>query len=116
MEKIIAFCGIVCSECPGFIATQKDSDEERGKVAELWSKMYNADIKPEDVNCDGCLTTSGKLLGYCSVCEIRKCALEKGVENCAHCTEYICEQLSNWFEKVPATKATLEGIRESLQV
>ena len=38
MEKIIAYCGLICSECPAYIATQKDSDEERKKVAEKWSK------------------------------------------------------------------------------
>ena len=114
MEKMIAFCGIVCSECPGFIATQKDSDEERRKVAELWSKMYKTEIKPEDVNCDGCLTTSGRLIGYCRICELRKCAFEKSVKNCAYCSEYICEKLSNWFEKVPNAKATLEEIRKAI--
>ena len=70
MEKMIAFCGIVCTECPGFIATQKDSDEERKRVAESWSKMYNIEIKPEEINCDGCLTTNGRLVNYCKVCEV----------------------------------------------
>ncbi|MCK4597018.1 DUF3795 domain-containing protein [bacterium] len=114
MQKMIAYCGIVCSECPGFIATQKDSDEERKKVAEQWSKMFSAQIKPEDVNCDGCLTTDGRLIGYCRVCEIRKCAREKVVENCALCAEYSCEKLSDWLEKVPDAKATLEEVRKSL--
>ena len=114
MEKIVAFCGIVCSECPGFIATQKDSAEERKRVADSWSKMYNTEIKPEEINCDGCLTTSGRLINYCSVCEIRKCALDKSVKNCAFCEEYICKKLDSWFEKVPEGKATLEGIRQSL--
>jgi len=111
---MIAYCGIVCTECPGFMATQKDSDEDRRKVAESWSKMFNAEIKPEDINCDGCLTTSGRLIEYCSICAIRKCALGKAVENCAHCGEYICEKLGNWFEDAPDAKTTLEEIRSSL--
>lgn len=45
MEKMIAFCGIICTECPGFIATQRDSDEERRRVAESWSKIFNTEIK-----------------------------------------------------------------------
>jgi len=36
MKKMIAYCGLICTECPGYIATQKDSDEEREKVAKLW--------------------------------------------------------------------------------
>ncbi len=55
MDKMIAFCGIVCTECPAFLATQKDDHNERMKVAELWSKEFKAEIKPEDINCDGCL-------------------------------------------------------------
>lgn len=35
MDKMIAFCGIVCSECPAFVATQKDDDAKRKEVAEL---------------------------------------------------------------------------------
>ncbi len=115
MERMVAFCGIVCSECPGYIATQKDDDEERRKVAEEWSKMFDVDIKPETVNCDGCLASTGKLIEFCRICEIRKCGLEKKVENCAHCEEYACEELSKWFEKVPDAKKTLDEIRKNLQ-
>lgn len=114
MERMVAFCGLVCTECPGYIATQKDNDEERRKVAEEWSKMFNADIKPESINCDGCLSSSGRLIEYCRTCEIRKCGLEKNVENCAHCEEYICEKLSKWFEQVPDSKKNLDEIRQKL--
>jgi len=34
MNKMIAFCGLNCTECPAFIATRKDDDEERKKVSE----------------------------------------------------------------------------------
>ena len=62
MEKMIAFCGTVCTECPAFLATKQDDDNERGKIAESWSKQYNADIKPEDINCEGCLSEGRKFL------------------------------------------------------
>ena len=88
MEEMISYCGIICTECPGYIATQNDDDEQRRKIAEEWSKNYNADVKPEDVNCDGCLSVGGRLIGHCKVCEIRKCGQEKNVKNCAYCNEY----------------------------
>ena len=114
MEKMISFCGIVCSECPGFLATQKDDDEEKRKVAELWSKQYNTEIKPEDVNCDGCLSESGRLIGHCKVCEIRKCGQDKMLKNCAYCDEYACEKLNKFFEMAPEAKTNLEDIRNNL--
>ncbi|MQY58729.1 MAG: DUF3795 domain-containing protein [Clostridia bacterium] len=114
MDKMIAFCGIVCTECPAFLATQKDDHNERMKVAELWSKEFKAEIKPEDINCDGCLSENGRLFGHCKVCEIRKCAQEKGIKNCAYCDDYACEKLSKFFGMASDAKATLEEIRKSL--
>ena len=114
MEKMIGFCGIVCTECPGFLATQKDDDSERSKVAELWSKQYNVDIKPEEVNCDGCLSESGRLIGHCKVCEVRKCGQDKSLKNCAYCDEYACEKLNKIFKMAPDAKTNLEDIRNNL--
>jgi len=114
MDKMIAFCGLICTECGAFLATQKNDDEERKKVAEMWSKEYKAEIKPEDINCDGCLSENGRLFNYCKVCEIRKCAQEKRVENCAHCDDYTCQKLSNFLNEAPDAKTTLEEIRENL--
>lgn len=121
MNKMIAFCGLNCTECPALLATQKDDDNERKRVAELWSKQglwskqFNAaEIKPEDINCDGCLSKSGQLWRHCKVCEIRKCGQERRVENCAHCDDYACEKLNKLFDMVPNARLTLEEIRKSL--
>jgi len=114
MEKIIAFCGEVCTDCPAFIATKNNDNDKRRETAELWSKKYNHDFKLEDINCDGCLSRTGRVIGYSNICEIRKCGREKGVENCAYCGEYICETLAKFFDIVPANKATLDKIRQGL--
>jgi len=114
MDRMVAFCGIVCTKCPAYIATQRDDDRERRKVAEQWSKTFNADITPESINCDGCLSSDGTIFNYCAVCEIRTCGMDKDVENCAHCEEYACEKLSKWFKEVPQAKRTLDGIRKDL--
>ncbi len=114
MDKMIAFCGIVCTQCPAFLATQEDDDAKRKKVAETWSKQYNADIKPEQIDCDGCMSQGKRRFFYCNMCEIRKCGQEKGVENCAHCTEYACDKLTKFFAMAPAAKTALEQIRKSL--
>ncbi len=112
MEKMIAYCGIVCTECPAFLATQNDDDNERKRVAELWSKQFNSDIKPEDINCVGCLS-KGTHFSYCNDCCIKKCAEEKGVINCAYCDNYPCERLNKFFKMATEAKNTLDEIRKN---
>jgi hypothetical protein len=113
MDKMVAFCGIVCTECPAYVAKKENNDELRKKTAEQWSKDWKMEITPESINCDGCLTSDGELIQYCSVCEIRKCARAKNVKNCAYCDEYICEKLEKWFKNVPDAKERLDKIREN---
>jgi hypothetical protein len=109
---MIAYCGINCSECPAYIATQKNDNEARKKVAEEWQKAFNPNIKPEDINCDGCTSNSARLFNYCKECKIRLCGIEKKVENCAYCNEYTCEKLAKFFEMAPKVKETLDNIRK----
>lgn len=114
MTGIIAFCGLSCTDCPAFKATRNDDDEERKRVAEMWSKEHSVAIKPGDINCDGCLGQDGLHFNYCNVCEIRKCGQQKAVENCAHCDEFACEKLEKFFEMAPQARKTLETVRQNL--
>ena len=114
MEEMISVCGLLCSECDAFIATKNDDDEKRAEVAEQWSTQYNVDVKPEDINCDGCISDSERLFSHCGVCEIRKCGREKAIQNCAHCYEYACEKLDKFFQMVPDAKKRLDQIKNQL--
>jgi len=115
MEKMISFCGITCTECPTFIATKKNDDTERKKVAELWTKEYGRPFKIEDINCEGCLSNGNRVFAYCNICEIRKCGREKNLRNCAYCDEYKCERLTKLHEQAPKLKKTLDSVRKDLQ-
>jgi hypothetical protein len=111
-EKMIACCGLVCSDCPTFIATQKNDDRMREETAKKWSEMFHSDIKPADINCDGCTSNSTKLFNYCGQCDIRKCARERGAKSCAYCTEYPCEKLTAFLKNAPEAKVVLDDIRK----
>ena len=113
MDKMISYCGIVCTECPAFIATQKNDDAKRKEVAEMWSKQYKSPFKAEDINCDGCKAEGKRLVGYCHICEIRKCGQKQQVVNCAYCDDYGCGKLTQFIDMVPHAKATLEAIRKN---
>jgi len=78
LEKIVAYCGLDCHECGAFLATKENDDQKRAEVAQEWSRLFKAEVKPEDINCDGCQSIGGCLFNYCKVCEIRKCGKEKG--------------------------------------
>ena len=114
MSEMTSVCGLLCNECGAFIATSNNSDEKRVEVAELWSQQYNQNIKPEDINCDGCTSDSDRLFGHCTVCEIRKCGKEKAVANCAYCDEYACEKLEEFFKMAPDAGRRLNEIRSKL--
>lgn len=114
MENLIAFCGICCNECDAYIATQKDDDAERVRIASEWSKQWNADIKPEAINCDGCTVDSIRHFSHCDTCEIRVCGREKAVVNCAYCSDYPCDKLDMVFKAAPETKVTLDKIHGTL--
>ena len=112
--SVVSKTGFIISSVKSTIPNRLFNYKERRKVAELWSKQYNADIKPEDVNCDGCLSESGRLIGHCKVCEIRKCGRDKNIINCAYCNEYACEKLNQFFKMAPDAKTTLEDIKDNL--
>jgi hypothetical protein len=104
----------VCTDCPAYLATQRDDDVLRAKTAANWSQMFGVDIKPEAIHCDGCLATSGRLFHHCTVCEVRLCGLERGVLTCAHCGDYGCERITKFMEMAPEAKESLEAVRVEL--
>jgi hypothetical protein len=114
MSKMIAMCGLDCSACPAYLATQADDDEKRAETAQLWSKQFNVDIKPEEVNCDGCRCDGGRLFTHPRVCAIRKCGMGKQISNCAHCPEYACGKLAPLLSAAPQAKVELDGLRQEL--
>lgn len=106
----IACCGLDCSNCGAYISTRNNDDNKRAEVAKEWSAMYNTDLKPEDINCNGC-RSEGQKFSHCNVCEIRSCCMEKEVANCAGCDMYACDKLENFFEMVSDARTMLDKLR-----
>jgi hypothetical protein len=108
---MIAYCGLDCSRCLTFLATQNNDDAARAETVAMYAKKFGLVLKPENINCDGCRTRGGKQIGYCRVCEIRQCCLEKGLEHCAICEQQPCEKLSKFHEFSPEAKASFEALK-----
>jgi hypothetical protein len=94
MEEKISFCGFRCDLCPAY----KDNitcDEDRKKVSDGWFKHYGFRIPHEEICCDGCLADDiDNPRRIDSECQVRSCAMKRGLPNCAHCDDFICERLS----------------------
>ncbi len=109
-EEMIAYCGLSCTECPAFIATQDNDVQKAKETAALWSKEHNMNVTVQDVWCDGC-QVEGKKCAHCKECKIRACGKDKGVATCAACDDYPCEQLAGFFKMVPIAQQNLERLR-----
>jgi len=111
MSTLIAACGLDCSKCEAYIATQANDTAALEQVAAKWRVEYHApDISASNILCDGCMA-GGRTAGNCSVCKIRLCALERGFENCAACPDYACDELAAFFKMVPQARVTLDQLR-----
>ena len=110
-KPMVAPCGIICSECPAFIATRDNNDALRRECAEKWSLPENP-IDPATVNCDGCTPASSRCIGD-AFCEVRKCAGPRAVATCAACADYACDKLRLLWAQFDTSKPkeTLEALR-----
>ena len=115
MATMIAYCGLDCAGCEAYLATQANDEAAKQKLLEKWRVEFDApEMTMASVTCDGCTSTE-RLGGYCQACPVRACAVEKGVENCAHCADYeTCETLQGFIVNIPAAKANLEAIHAAL--
>jgi len=114
MQINISPCGLVCSQCDAYRATQENSPEKLELVAADWRKRYQCDqIKAENISCDGCMTDGGRKCGHCEQsCPIRPCAVAHGVKICSECRDYPCDTIESFFRYVP--KAQSEAMRRML--
>lgn len=111
METLIAACGLVCSDCGAYKATKANDPDAIAKVAQEWSEIFKAEIRPEYIWCDGCMVDGERKCGHCSECDIRACVVQRGLDNCASCQDYACEKMTRFFESVPCCKGVLDEIR-----
>ena len=131
MEAIIAKCGYRCDLCPAY-ETNLKSDADKQRMSDAWAKYCGFEVPPEQIQrCPGC-----QVSGADPTCTVRPCAIEKGVENCAHCEQFGCKKLKekmnfvednikvdlstipeedfHLFIKPFITKESLQEIRDSL--
>jgi len=109
-DPIIAFCGLICTDCPAWRGLARTSAEERARLAREWSTEAFP-LTAKDLDCEGCVGPDDQLAPFCRGCDTRHCGTKREVLNCAHCADYPCEKL----EKTPAeAKRRLGEIRAGM--
>lgn len=95
---MLGYCGVNCSECPSYKGTVSHDLALLEKAAGSFSEgAYSV----TEWVCLGCQPADQPILAkYCAKCQIRKCAIQKGVQNCAACDD---------FEKCPQIQDFISG-------
>jgi hypothetical protein len=91
----VSICGDICSECPRYLATLTNSDEELNRVANQWFRLGFRDhiVGPEEIKCNGC--NKQKICSY----NLNSCKNLEGIINCGECYFFPCEKFDLVFEK-----------------
>ena len=116
MNNSKPYCGLVCDSCPIHLATKEKNLSHqasmRKSIAKQINQQYGTNYKSNDINdCDGCRSNTGRLFSGCECCEIRNCASQKNIENCAHCNNYACGILEKLLQQEPGAKIRLDKLR-----
>ncbi len=100
MGEIVARCGFRCDECAAY-AGNKQSQDDRVKVAAAWNKYFELNLSPEKIRCNGCWgnTCPGSDLPDLS-CPIRACVMERSMNTCADCFDYPCEKMETRMQGI----------------
>jgi hypothetical protein len=87
-----------------------NDDELRRKTAEEWGRMYHAELKPEQINCRGCL--SEERFSHCDYCGIRSCSIEKQQSNCGTCDSFPCNKVKDVIDHDEDARGRLEAFKK----
>jgi hypothetical protein len=84
---MIGYCGYNCHLC----AARSPDPAARQKLVDGWRKIFGHEhYTAENVKCDGC-RSDGRLAD--KHCKARPCAIERGVESCAVCDDFMCDKM-----------------------
>lgn len=103
MKPILTRCGYRCDLCLAYKPNIEAHPENRHKLSDGWHKYFGFRLQPAEITCDGCMSESPHLID--GSCPVRPCAIERGLDNCSQCEEYICDKLKQRL-------VTYEGVAE----
>ncbi len=90
VRELTAPCGLDCFNCVCYLAN--DNEDIRKQV------MSSSQVSYEDATCKGCRKENGVIpircaYGHTEPCKAFRCVSAKGIESCADCTDFPCDNL-----------------------
>jgi hypothetical protein len=106
MKDLFSKCGCNCGRCPSY-KENLQADEDRQRCSDGWYKYLGFRLSPGKLRlCDGCQTPDDENPVRYQNCYVRRCAVRNGVETCAHCSGYPCEDVPKVSLSTDARKRT----------
>ncbi len=93
MQPILTRCGYRCDLCLAYKPNVEHAQRpaNRQKLSDGWFKYFGFRLPAAEICCDGCMSDNPKLID--TGCPVRPCVIEKGLDNCAQCEQYVCDKL-----------------------
>ncbi len=113
MARMMSVCGVLCSECPAYLAVSKGAAYQR-RTADAWRRIYGLSETAGNISCGGCLGPDDQLFHTSRSCKARRCCRDKGLTSCAACPNVSCEDLEraqSVWDGVPNPASALSGAR-----
>jgi hypothetical protein len=106
---MMSACGVICSECPAYLAVAKGIAHRR-RTVQAWRRIYGLTETVEHISCGGCLGPDDELFHTSRSCKARRCCRRKRLSSCADCPKRSCHDLETAqavWDDVPRLAATL---------
>lgn len=91
MQPILARCGFRCDLCLAYKPNVEQNPSDQQDLSDGWHKYFGFRLPPTEICCDGCMADDPHLIDRS--CPVRPCAIEKGLDNCSNCEQYVCAKL-----------------------
>lgn len=106
-EKIVAVCGLICSDCKIYNAPKNPT------IAKELVKYFDGkwdNVKMEDFHCNGCRDEEDC---WSEECWIRDCCVnDNNLDYCHECQEFPCERLKERASEDEGYENALNNLKE----
>jgi hypothetical protein len=91
LENLAAPCGLYCGACSILAAGRKNDPKVMELIAMGVADYLGHPVEVKDLACEGCHSDVVAIM--CRECELRACALLKGLTHCSQCADFPCQQI-----------------------